>query len=63
MSLISLNVRFQGQPGPHLLAVSFSQFDPNRNSAIRSLDHLVSAGDQHRRNFEAERFGSIGVDL
>jgi hypothetical protein len=27
MSLISLNVRFQGQPGPHLLAVSFSQFD------------------------------------
>jgi hypothetical protein len=28
MSLISLNVRFQGQPGPHLLAVSFSQFDP-----------------------------------
>jgi hypothetical protein len=28
MSLILLNVRFQGQPGPHLLAVSFSQFDP-----------------------------------
>jgi hypothetical protein len=28
MSLISLNVRFQGQPGPHLLATSFSQFDP-----------------------------------
>ena len=27
--LISLNVRFQGQPGPHLLAVSFSQFDPD----------------------------------
>jgi hypothetical protein len=27
MSLISLNVRSQGQPGPHLLAVSFSQFD------------------------------------
>jgi hypothetical protein len=30
MSLISLNVRFQGQPGPHLLAVSFSQFDSHR---------------------------------
>ena len=29
MSLISLNVRFQGQPGPHLLAVSSSQFDPS----------------------------------
>ena len=29
MSLISLNVRFQGQRGPHLLAVSFSQFDPS----------------------------------
>jgi hypothetical protein len=28
MSLISLNVRFQGQPGPHLLAVSFSQVGP-----------------------------------
>jgi hypothetical protein len=28
MSLISLNVRNRGQPGPNLLAVSFSQFDP-----------------------------------
>jgi hypothetical protein len=46
-----------------LLVLSFTGFDPNRNSAIHSLDHLVSAGDQHRRNFEAERFGSIGVDL
>jgi hypothetical protein len=35
MSLISLNVRFQGQRGPHLLAVSFSQFDPTRTSAAR----------------------------
>jgi len=29
MSFISLNVRNRGQPGPHLLAVSFSQFDPS----------------------------------
>src|SRR5437667_12469267 len=36
MSVISLNVRFQGQPGPHLLAVSFSQFDPN--PVIRRTD-------------------------
>ena len=28
MSLISLNVRFRWQPGPHLLVVSFSQFGP-----------------------------------
>jgi hypothetical protein len=28
MSLISLNVRNRGQPGKHMLAVSFSQFDP-----------------------------------
>jgi hypothetical protein len=27
MGLISLNVRFQGQPGKLMLAVSFSQFD------------------------------------
>jgi hypothetical protein len=32
MSLISLNVRFRGQPGPHLLALSFSQSDPKRSS-------------------------------
>jgi hypothetical protein len=29
MSLISLNVRNRGQAGPHLLVVSFSQFDPS----------------------------------
>jgi hypothetical protein len=28
MSFISLNVHNRGQPGPHLLAVSSSQFDP-----------------------------------
>jgi hypothetical protein len=34
MSLISLNVRFRGQPGPHLLATSSSQFDPTRTSSL-----------------------------
>jgi hypothetical protein len=28
----SSNVRYQGQPGRHLLAPSFSQFDPKRSS-------------------------------
>ena len=50
MSLISPNVRFQGQPGPHLLGVSFSQFDPIRSSAalangeqvIKSFRYLLT---------------------
>jgi hypothetical protein len=33
MGLISLNVRNRGQLGPHLLAVSFSQFDPEPTKA------------------------------
>ena len=39
MSLISPNVGFQGQPGPHLLAVSFSHFGPTlcENSYIRKM--------------------------
>src|SRR6266851_4567181 len=50
MSLISLNVRFQGQPGPHLLALSFSQFDPQRKCRDPSFDDFVGQRKQHRRH-------------
>src|SRR5450631_4954266 len=34
MPTVSRNVRFQGQPGRHLLTLSSSQFDPKATSAI-----------------------------
>src|SRR5947209_4814214 len=36
--------------------------DPNRNSATRSLDHLVSAGEERGRHCEAERLGGPEID-
>ena len=35
VSTLLSNVRFQGQPGRHLLTLSSSQFDPTRTSAIQ----------------------------
>jgi hypothetical protein len=35
-----INVRYQGQPGKHMLALSFSQFDPRQNS--QPADWLVA---------------------
>jgi hypothetical protein len=31
LAVLDGNVRYQGQPGRHLLRLSFSQFDPNRS--------------------------------
>jgi hypothetical protein len=44
MSLILLNVRNRGQPGKHLLAVSFSRFDPLRTFVVRCPTQIA----QHR---------------
>ncbi len=41
MGLISLNVRNRGQPGPYLLAVSFSQFDPVAD--LHFIENLCAA--------------------
>jgi len=44
MPTASSNVRFQGQLGKHLLALSFSQLDPKLTSAANADRRAIEAG-------------------
>src|SRR5947208_11457413 len=45
-----------------LLGPDFHRLDRTSLRLAHSFDHLVGAGEQHRRDFEAERPGSRHID-
>jgi hypothetical protein len=49
------NVRSQGQSGKHLLALSFSAFDPERTCREPLLDHPVGRGERFCRIRKVDR--------
>ena len=49
-----------GPPAPGMEAVNPNRTAPGTRAA--SFDHLVGAGEQRRRHFEAERLGGLEVD-
>src|SRR5215216_3216682 len=45
-----------------MLVVRFSQFDPERNSVTRSVNHVVGPQEDRWREGEAEKLCGFGVD-